>query len=305
VALMLTYIVQPVWVRRAPSARTAEGTRLRETVARLDGFAPRDHDHVENLDAAAKFLSEQMRSAGATVEVQEYRVGARTYRNVIGSFGPDQGERLVVGAHYDVFGGFSGADDNTSGVAALLALAESLGKKAPAKRVDLVAYTLEEPPYFRTKQMGSWVHANSLRDQGVKLVAMISIEMVGYFSDKPGSQNYPAPGMGSLYGDRADFIAVVGNVEDPGTVRKVKAAMAAAADLPVNSINAPRSIEGIDFSDHSNYWDAGYRAVMVTDTSFFRNPHYHTADDRPATLDYDRMAVVVQQLEAAVRALAR
>jgi Zn-dependent M28 family amino/carboxypeptidase len=302
-AAVIAYVAQPVWVKREPIAHSTDARHLRESVERLTAFAPRDLDHSENLDQAAAYISQRLLSAGGRVESQAYKVGGTSYRNVIASFGPETGERVVVGAHYDVFGGFAGADDNTSGVAALLELAELLKKKPPARRVDLVAFTLEEPPSFRTKQMGSWVHADSLRAQGVKVIGMISIEMVGYFSDQSDSQKYPAPGMSTLYGDRGDFIAVVGRFEDPGIVRTVKSAMAAAGSVSVQSINAPRSIPGIDFSDHLNYWDRGYPAVMVTDTSFYRNGNYHTDADVPTTLDYERMAIVVQQIEAAVRAL--
>ena len=128
--------------------------------------------------------------------------------------------------------------------------------------------------------------------------------MIGFFTDAPGSQQYPLSGMKLLYPDSGNFIAVVGNFTDAGLVRRVKKAMTVASDLPVRSINAPRFVPGVDFSDHLNYWDNGYRAVMISDTAFYRNPNYHEPSDKPETLDYERLAKVVQQLFAAVMDLA-
>jgi hypothetical protein len=151
--------------------------------------------------------------------------------------------------------------------------------------------------------MGSMRHAKSLRAANVKLKGMICLEMVGYFSDEPGSQEYPVGALKSLYGDRGNFISVVGSPSDVSLLRKVKAAMIKASDLPVNSINAPGAVPGIDFSDHYSYWQHGYSAVMISDTAFYRNDRYHTAQDTADTLDYLRMAKVTDQVLGAVKAL--
>jgi Zn-dependent M28 family amino/carboxypeptidase len=167
-------------------------------------------------------------------------------------------------------------------------------------QIDLVAYTLEEPPFFRSEAMGSAVHANALKMQNVKVRAMFSLEMIGYFSDAEGSQKFPNPILKLFYPSRGNFIAVVGDFSQLGLVRKVKRAMRGTALLPVYSINAPGWLPGIDFSDHLNYWRAGYPAVMITDTSFYRNENYHTAQDTAEKLDYARMAKVVLALHAAL-----
>ena len=298
----------------APAARPeqpgaqASAQRLRADVQALtQRFFPRDHAHPDNLDRAAAWLRAGFEQArAAAVSEQPFEAGGRRYRNVVAAFGPEGGERVVVGAHYDAAGEHPGADDNASGVAGLLELARLLGAgPALARRVELVAYSLEEPPWFGTDRMGSAVHADGLRGQGAQLVAMLSLEMIGYFTDAPGSQRYPAAELAAVYPSRGNFIGVVGRVEDRALVSRVERAMRAASPLPVQSLAAPASLPGIGLSDHASYWRAGFVAAMVTDTAFHRNPNYHGAADTADTLDYARMAQVVQGVHAAVLALAR
>lgn len=272
--------------------------------ALAEDFVPRDENHPENLDRAAAYIGREFEQAGGAVEDQVFEIRGTPYRNVIARFGPDTKERIVVGAHYDAAGPYPGADDNASGVAGLIELAFLLGKGSLPLRVELVAYTLEEPPYFASPAMGSAIHAASLKKQGVKVRAMISLEMIGYFTDEPGSQELPAPFLKLFYPSTGNFIAVVGKLGQGSLVRKIKNAMKRASPLPVQSINAPTSLPGVDFSDHRNYWAAGYPAVMITDTAFFRNPNYHAPSDTPETLDYRRMGMVVEGVYGAVKALA-
>lgn len=292
----------------APAAAQAQAQRLRADVQTLtQRFFPRDHAHPDNLDRAAAWVRAGFEQAGAAaVSEQPFEASGRRYRNVVAAFGPEGGERVVVGAHYDAAGELPGADDNASGVAGLLELARLLGAgPAPARRVELVAYSLEEPPWFGTHRMGSAVHADGLRKQGVRLVAMLSLEMIGYYSDAPDSQRYPAPELAAVYPSRGNFIGVVGRIEDRAVVSRIERAMRAASPLPVQSLAAPASLPGIGLSDHASYWRAGFTAVMVTDTAFHRNPNYHTAADTADTLDYARMAQAVQGVHAAVLDLAR
>jgi hypothetical protein len=307
VACVPLYIVQPV-ISYSPGETNVgvDVRRLKHDVRLISTtFSPRDHLHVENLDRVAAYVHDELAAANGRVSDQTFLVQGRTYRNVIASFGPEEGDRIVVGAHYDTFGPNPGADDNASGVAGLLELARLLGQTTLARRVDLVAYTLEEPPYFGTSLMGSAVHAKSLKSAGVTLRCMISLEMIGYFSNAQGSQDYPNRLIGFLYPSTGNFIGVVGNLGGALLVRKIKAAMASATDLPVRSLNAPRFVLGVDLSDHMNYWDNGYDAVMVTDTAFFRNANYHTNLDTWLQLDFDRMGKVVQGVHAAVVDLAK
>ena len=299
-------VTQPLLLPpRAGAGRGAaiEPARLEAHVRALaETYAPRDEGHTENLDRAAGYIRGEFERAKGEVSEQVFAAGGKIYRNVSALFGPAAGERIVVGAHYDAAGELPGADDNASGVAGLIELAHLLGRTPPAAPVELVAYTLEEPPYFRTPDMGSAHHARALRERGVGVRLMISLEMIGYFSDAPGSQAFPVSALGAFYPSRGDFIAVVGSFGQMGAVRRVKGAMRAASTLPVYSINAPRAVPGVDFSDQMNYWEAGYDAVMVTDTAFYRNGNYHTAHDTPDTLDYVRMASVVRGVYAAVLA---
>ena len=307
VACLLLYIVQPV-ISYSPDERNVgvDIRRLKHDVRLISTtFSPRDHLHVENLDRVAMYVRDELVAAKGRVSDQSFVVNERIYRNIVASFGPEQGDRIVVGAHYDTFGPNPGADDNASGVAGILELGRLIGQTTLTTRVDLVAYTLEEPPYFGTSFMGSAVHAKSLKNEGVTLRCMISLEMIGYFSDAQDSQDYPNRLIGFLYPSTGNFIGVVGNLRGPLLVRRIKAAMASATDLPVRSLNAPRFVLGVDLSDHVNYWDNGFDAVMVTDTAFFRNRNYHTNLDTWLQLDFSRMGKVVEGVHAAVVELAR
>jgi len=302
------WMTQPLFVRRTrrSAGSVPDPLRLEEFVRRIVfDFHPRDFTHPESLSRAARFIGEEMQRAGAEVSDQLFEAGGGTYRNVIGSFGPQMGEVIVVGAHYDTDGEMPGADDNASGVAALLELAGLLASERLSRRVELVAFALEEMPFFGTGAMGSAVHAASLRAAGRRVHAMICLEMLGCFDDRSGSQRFPFSLLRLFYPGRGNFIAVVGNVGGVNIVRRVKRSMRAGSDLPVYSINAPSIVPGVDLSDHQSYWREGFPAVMITDTAFYRNERYHTAADTPETLDYNRMTQVVRGVFRAVTDLAR
>lgn len=299
IAVAVATVTQPVrWA--APSEPSKVDPRRLEThVKHLSvDLYPRSYDKADNLSRTADYIAQQFTTAGAKVSAQEVPVEGKTYKNIVGRFGPSSGSLKVIGAHYDSHGITPGADDNASGIAGLIELAHLLGKTTPAGPVELVAYTLEEPPYFRTEHMGSAWHARLLRQADEEVSFMLSLEMIGFFSDEPGSQHYPVPGMSALYSDRGNFIALVGNLSHFGVMRGIKATMAGATDLAVHSINAPALLQGIDFSDHLNYWQHGFPAFMVTDTAFMRNNNYHREGDTFETLDYERMAKVVQAVYA-------
>jgi peptidase M28-like protein len=300
------WMTQPLFSRaKTDSERTVDPSRLQAHVRKLSiELSPRDESHVENLDRVGAYIKDEFSQTTSLVSEQPYRVQGKSYRNVIAQFGPESEERIIVGAHYDVAGPLPGADDNASGVAGLIELARLLGRQQPPMRVELVAFSLEEPPYFGTTGMGSSVHAESLRKQNIRVRAMFSLEMIGYFSDAPNSQHFPVGILSALYPSTGNYIAVVGRLSDWSLVRRTKATMRNASPLPVYSINAPTFVPGIDFSDQLNYWHAGYSALMITDTAFYRNLNYHTTQDTEEKLDYKRMAMVVEGAYAAVIDLA-
>ncbi len=278
----------------SPISGTVKPELLKVHVTALSQkFFPRDHNHPENLNRVADYIRMSFMATGTSVEDQPFEVNGLEYRNIVASYGPDSEEIIVVGAHYDAYDEFPGADDNASAVAGLIEIGRILGANPPASRVVLVAFTLEEPPYFATDNMGSAVYAKSLKDKGITVKLMICLEMIGYYSDEPGSQLSPSPIMKLFYPSEGNFIAVVDEVFSSQGGR-MKKWMKPRMDLPVYSINAPVFIPGIDFSDHRNFWRYQFPAVMVTDTAFFRNTAYHTENDTSDRLDYRKMAEVTE-----------
>ena len=297
----IAIVIQPVKVI-ASQPPQVDPKRLEAHVKHLTvDLYPRSYDQLHNTDLAAQYIFNELEAAGGSVTVQDVSAPEAPYKNIVARFGPPSGPVVVIGAHYDTHGDTPGADDNASGIAGLLELARLLGRTTQARPIELVAYALEEPPYFRTEHMGSAWHARSLRAANQEVAFMLSLEMIGFFSDEPGSQNYPVPAMSLLYSDRGDFIALVGKLSDFGPMRRIKALMTGATNLPVYSLNAPPRLQGVDYSDHLNYWHEGFPAFMVTDTAFFRNKNYHLASDTYETLDYGRMAKVVQAVYAAAQ----
>ena len=272
---------------------------LKTHVITLSETNPPRSEDIDNLDVSAFYIKDQLVKYGDVKEM-EYTVWGIPYRNISILFGDETNERIVVGAHYDSFLGLPGADDNASGVAGLIELARLLSQAQLKRSVELVAYTLEEPPYFRTPEMGSAVHAKTLKENGVEVVVMMSLEMIGYFTDEPNSQEYPFSLMKLFYPSTGNFIAVVGNFSGFGIVRKTKRAMKKVMNLPVRSLNAPGALAGVDFSDHLAFWWYDYPALMITDTAFYRNKAYHTENDTWDRLDYERMSEVVKGVYNAV-----
>lgn len=250
----------------------------------------RTHQNISQLNATADYIKTVFASYSDSVSFQEYSVDGKTYKNVICSFGVEHTKRIIVGAHYDVCGNQEGADDNASGVVGLLELARMLKGQKLNHRIDLVAYSLEEPPYFRSKYMGSYVHAKSLFDRKIAVYGMVSIEMIGYFSDEKKSQSYPLGILSLFYGSRGNYITLVKKFRAGRFTRKFCRMYKATKAIRTKKFTGPRSLVGIDFSDHLNYWNFGFNALMLTDTSFFRNKNYHRSTDTMETLDIHRMA---------------
>ncbi len=253
----------------------------------------RTHQNIDALNQVSQYIFDHFENEGGKPNFQSYEVNLKQYRNVIASYGPEDGPRIIVGAHYDVCGPQDGADDNASGIAGLLELARLLHQNPPQSRIDLVAYTLEEPPFFRSEKMGSYVHAKSLYDGDTQVEGMIVLEMIGYFSDEKKSQEFPFGPLALVYGNRGDFITVVKKFGAGKFARRINRRIRTKKPLRVRTFTGPKRLPGIDFSDHLNYWAFGYSALMITNSAFYRNKNYHEPTDTKETLDFKKMAQVV------------
>lgn len=273
---------------------------LAETIGERNVFA------YTGLQNTAEYIENSFQQMGYAVKSQIYTARTKKVRNLIAVIpgSTKASEVVVIGAHYDTADASPGADDNASGVAALLELARLLKDSHPARTIKLIAFVNEEPPWFQTETMGSLVYAKLARAGKENIVAAISIESIGCFSDQKGSQHYPA-GLGLLYPREANFVSFVGNISSRGLARQAIRSFRRSAAFPSQGAAVPSAITGVGWSDHWSFWQAGYPAIMVTDTAPFRNRNYHLPADRAATLDYDRMARVVDGLRHVVQDLAR
>jgi hypothetical protein len=279
--------------------------RLRGDVVVLAGeIGERNTLHYSALHSAAVLIGNRFRALGLPVREETYRAGDREVSNIVAEIkgGVHTDEIVVIGAHYDSVEGSPGANDNASGVAAVLELARLFRDAKPQRTIRLVAFVNEEPPYFMTEGMGSLVHARRARKQGEKVVAMLSLETIGCYLDLPKSQKYPAP-FSLFYPDTGNFIAFVANFASRALLLRAIGAFRETTPFPCEGLAAPEFITGIGWSDHWSFWQAGYPALMVTDTASFRYPHYHEQTDTPEKLDYERMARVVAGVGRVIREL--
>jgi len=305
--VLLSAIVGAFWVRGPLVLRSPDPIpdiavseeQLKESVWYLSvGLRPRWYTNLANLDRASRWIEGKLAETGLEVSTQEFRLHEGTYRNVIArKTGTDQGAGVVIiGAHYDAYGDLPGADDNASGVAVMLELARTL-PRGPSRRTQyFVAFSNEEPPNFGTDDMGSARFARKLLEEQTPIDLMITLDLVGYFSDEPGSQHVPLRALGLIYPSKGDFIAVVGDMGAGRWIKKVKVGMMRSAALPVVSFRAPSAMPGVDWSDHLSFRKLNLPGVLVSDTAFLRTPHYHKSTDTIETLDFPRMAKVVKAL---------
>ncbi len=289
---------------------TADEMSLREELRRdvetLGGeIGERNLWRDDALAAAVEFIETSLAGTGLAVSRQPFTAQRFEFFNLEAA-APGlrrPGEILVVGAHYDSALGSPGANDNGTGVAATLALARRFARAPAARTLRFVAFANEEPPFFQTEAMGSAVYARACRARGDRIAAMISLETIGYYSDAPGSQQYPQP-FGIFYPSTGNFIAVVSGVRSRDLTRRLVASFRARTKFPCEGGALPGWIPGIEWSDHWAFSREGYPAAMITDTAPFRYPHYHLASDTPGKIDYDRLARVVAGWERAIRELA-
>lgn len=279
---------------------------LRADVERLAAdIGHRSTFYPAKLAESAQWIRLELQAAG--YEVREHSFVSRGTNvpnldvTLPGTSRPE--EIVVVGAHFDSYQGTPGADDNASGVAATLALARRFAGQPSARTIRFAFFVNEEPPAFWTKDMGSWVYAKKCRAQNERIVAMLSLESIGYYKAEEGTQKYPPP-LGLLYPDTGDFIAFVGNTSSRALTHRVITEFRSNAQFPSEGAALPWWVPGVGWSDHWSFWKEGYPAVMVTATAPFRNPNYHERTDTPDTLDYDRLSRVTLGVGEVVRALA-
>jgi len=279
---------------------------LRRHVWKLAGdIGERNVFQPARFSAAADYVETELAQTGRSVNHQSFEArGVRCLNlsvEIPGTVKPE--EILVIGAHYDTVAGSPGADDNASGVAALLTLAKGFATRPAARTLRFVAFANEEPPFFMTRDMGSLVYARSCHERGDRIALMLSLESLGYYSDRPRSQKYPFP-LGLCYPSRGDFIGFVGRTRDAAHVRQCIKLFRETAQFPSEGGALPGWLPGVGWSDHWAFWQVRYPAVMITDTAIFRSPHYHMDDDTPDKLDYDRFARVVDGVQRVIANLA-
>ena len=286
---------------------------LRANVQKLAGdIGERNMWHYSQLNAAADFIEDSFSRAGSHPRRDSYEIRGQACHNIEAEIPPlSQGAAvssppppmILIGAHYYSVFGSPGANDNGTGVAALLALARRFAGNTPQHTIRFVAFVNEEPPYFLSDEMGSFIYAGRCKARGDKISAMISLETIGYFSDAPHSQTYPSPGLGLFYPKVGNFIGFVSNVHSRTLLRRSVAAFRKHAKIPSEGAALPAFIPGVSWSDQWSFWRYGYPGIMVTDTAPFRYPYYHSSSDTPDKLDYDRFALVVSGMEKVIKDL--
>jgi hypothetical protein len=263
----------------------------------------RNVEHYEKLRAAADFIEQSLMKAGLDPRRAGYEVDGKICENIEVEIPGANEEIVVIGAHYDSVLGSPGANDNGSGLAALLALARRFSGSRGARTLRFVAFANEEPGHFQTEQMGSWVYASRCKARGDRISAMISLETIGYFSDEPHSQKFPIRGLGFLYPTTGNFIAFVANTSSRKLMQQALKTFRRHARIPSEGAALPSAVSGVGWSDHWAFWKHGYPAFMITDTAPFRYPHYHARSDTPDKLDYRSMARLVDASEHMIREL--
>ena len=279
---------------------------LRADVQALAGdIGERNLVRYVQLNAAADFIENSFSKTGLKPRRDSYDLNGKACHNIEIEVPGTKSGIVVVGAHYDSVADCPGANDNASGVAAMLALARRSAGKSLGSSVRFVAFVNEEPPFFQTPQMGSYVYAGRCKDHGDQIVAMISLETIAYFSDAPNSQSYPSPLFNAFYPRVGNFISFVGNLRSRDLLQRAISSFRAQKRIPSRSAALPAFVPGASWSDQWSFWQHGYPGIMLTDTAPFRYPHYHRSTDTPDKLDYDRFALVVSGMQKVISDLIR
>ena len=316
IILLAAFIIYSVLkIRYTPSVSiTRPDSTLNENIRQL-------YKHVEHLsvrigsrsvyeydkiEETKNYIISRLEDFGYDPTLQNCNYGGQVYSNIIvsinGARNPD--ETVIIGAHYDTVYGTPGADDNAGAVAILLEMCRILKGFSPERTLKLIFFVIEEPPVFRSEHMGSAVYAREAKAKNENVKAMISLEMLGYYTDKKGGQTFPLPLMNLMFSSTPNFIAVVGNLSSRNLVEKVNHSLKESCGIPVETLSTVSFVPGVDFSDHRSFWKMGYPAVMITDTAFYRNPNYHTETDTIDTLNFDTMSDLLKGMVNVAKNLA-
>jgi hypothetical protein len=293
---------------RSRSSTRLVKRQLRQHVETLaNEIGERNSICYASLEQAYYYILSSMQKNSFDISTVEYSHEHHTYHIVVaekkGLVSPD--EIIVIGSHYDTVENSPGADDNASGIAALLECVRMLDNYPSHRTLRFVAFPLEEPPFHNSVIMGSRIYANKCHSQNEKIICMIAFEMLGYYTDKRGSQRYPTAVMEQRLSNKGNFIAIVGNVNSKKIVTTISNSFDQLGLFPVEPVVTYEYVPGSNLSDHAQFWEHGYHAVMITDTAFYRNPFYHLPEDIPSTLDYDAFTKVVLSINHAIKDLDR
>jgi len=285
----------------------SEASILEERIKRhievlAQDLGERNYIYYQNLEKAADYIRDEFRLYGYETEEQIYTLKNQPYRNIIATKpGGDKKDKIIIiSSHYDSVFGSPGADDNASGCAGLLELARLLFKNTLNKTIRFIGFTNEEPPFCFSKDMGSFRYAESAKKRKEDIEAMLCLESIGFYSDEKSSQGYPM-GLMSFYPDRADFIGIVSNLGSGSLLKRIVKEFKEASNFPVEYlVSQPFFVPAISFSDNWSFWQFGYKAVMITDTAFYRNPYYHTQKDTIDKLDCRKISLLINALHSVI-----
>jgi hypothetical protein len=295
-----------------PPLTEAENATAARLMAHIRAIASRPHNigHYDELEKAARYIEDELQALGYQPVPQMFEVHGRAVRNIEVAIEPANPAAsrgtIVLGAHYDSYGNAPGANDNGTGTAAVIELARLLTdlRNRGDARIRLVLFVNEEPPYFKTADMGSFRYARALAERREPVIGMISLETLGHFSDEPGSQTYPPP-LGLLYPNKGNFIAFVAMIGSRDLMQALIGSFRKHTRFPTVGGVAPRFVPGIDWSDHWSFDQFRYPAVMITDTALFRYPHYHRPTDTPDRVDSEKLARITHGIASVVRDMIR
>lgn len=311
-AIYLTYSLlkvrsgSSVSVKRPDTTLIGDTRKLHRHVKQLTvEIGSRSIREYDKIQETKEYIVDCLKAFGHVPSFQTFTYSKKKYSNIIVTIKgiKSSGETVIIGAHYDTASGTPGADDNASGVAVLLEIARALKDFSPDRTLKLIFFVIEEPPIFKSEQMGSYIYAKEAKGRNENITSMICLEMLGYYTNEKDGQTYPFPMMSRIYPSTPNFVAIVGNLHSRDLVGKVKNSLKATSRVPVETVTSFSFLSGVDFSDHRSFWKMGYPAVMITDTAFYRNPNYHTESDTIDTLDFDKMSDVLKGMVQAAKDL--